>query len=186
MERKILHKTMDSDEFLRGYYLLEELYVFCRQEAIPIGGGKEELRKRIAHYLNTGQILKPKKQPQRICSTCSLETTIEENMRFSESLRVFFKQQIDSSFKFSVPFQHWLKTNVGKTYADAIVAYKQLRHTKEPTVIDKQFEYNTYIRDFFKYNKGKSLNDAILCWNYKKQKLIPHIYEPMDLQALKK
>ena len=82
----------------------------------------------------------------------------------------------------------WLKANGGKTYADAIEAYRLIieekKHSK--TSIDSQFEYNTYIRDFFADNKGSSLGDAIRCWKYKKNLKGHNRYEPSDLTALDK
>ena len=38
----------------------------------------------------------------------------------AELHRAFFKREIGDSFSFNVAFQKWLKSNSGKTYADAI------------------------------------------------------------------
>ena len=75
--------------------------------------------------------------------------------------------------------------SAGKTYADAIAAYKELKSAAkgQPKKIDKQFEYNTYIRDFFQDNKGASLSDAIKCWKYKKSIKGHNKYERSDLEA---
>ena len=83
-------------------------------------------------------------------------------------------------------FQKWLKSNAGKTYADAIVAYNEIKNTKKPGKKDigSQFEYNTYVRDFFEDNKGASLEDAIKCWKYKKSIKGHNKYERTDLKAL--
>ena len=85
-------------------------------------------------------------------------TKIEPNFVCSEKHRAFFKEHIGNSFSFNVAFQKWLKSNTGKTYKEAIVAYYQILEEKKKgkTKIDKQFEYNTYIRDFFEDNKGKT------------------------------
>ena len=85
-------------------------------------------------------------------------------------------------------FQRWLKTNAGKTYKDAIEAYRQILEEKKKskTTIDKQFEYNTYIRDFFEANKDMRLEDAITCWKYKKSLKGHNRYESSDLIALDK
>ena len=81
----------------------------------------------------------------------------------------------------------WLKTNSGKTYAQAIEAYYQILEEKKKgkTVIDRQFEYNTYIRDFFEANPGKTLQQAIACWKYKKALPGHNRYEDADLSAVK-
>ena len=79
-----------------------------------------------------------------------------------------------------------MKSNTGKTYADAIEAYYQIIDEKKhkKAEIDKQFEYNTYIRDFFAANQGKTLEDAIKCWKYKKSRQGHNRYETSDLIAL--
>lgn len=185
MERQALDLHTDIEMFLKDYYLLEELTSFCRQYGLPTSGGKMEVTQRIAHFLKTREVLKANSKARKRSDSISLDTIIIDNLSFSEDLRAFFKQEIDASFKFNVPFQRWIKANVGKTYADAIVAYKELSNSKQKTSIDKQFEYNTYIRDFFSDNSSRSLKEAIICWKYKKQVLGNHKYEKSDLIALK-
>lgn len=113
---------------------------------------------------------------------------IEENFVCSEKHRAFFKEQIGKSFSFNVAFQKWLKSNSGKTYADAIAAYHQIQNEKKntKTEIGSQFEYNTYIRDFFAANKDKTLAQAIKCWKFKKSQKGSHKYEKSDLAAIQK
>lgn len=83
-------------------------------------------------------------------------------------------------------FQNWLKSNAGRSYADAVAAYYEIKASRktEKKTIDRQFEYNTYIRDFFEQNKGRSLDDAIKCWKYKKSQPGHNHYEDADLVAL--
>lgn len=106
----------------------------------------------------------------------------------SEKHRAFFKAAIGAGFSFNVAFQKWLKSNGGKTYQDAIEAYRAILAQKKntTTVIEKQFEYNTYIRAFFAENPGKALAEAIQCWNYKKARPGHNRYETGDLAALAK
>lgn len=189
-ERPPLTKGLDSQTFRKYYYLKEELTEFCRANGLPASGGKELLTERISHFLDTGKNLPafpsaPKKKavaPDKIEPT----TEIEPNFVCSEKHRAFFKEQLGESFTFRVAFQKWLKANTGKTYADAIIAYRQImeQQKSEKPAIDRQFEYNTYIRDFFADNHDKTLTDAICCWNAKKQCPGSHRYEPADLKAL--
>lgn len=113
---------------------------------------------------------------------------IEENFVCSEKHRAFFKEQVGKSFSFNVAFQKWLKSNAGKTYADAITAYHQILQEKKSAKgkgeIEKQFEYNTYIRDFFAANKDKTLEQAIKCWKFKKSQKGHNKYEDSDLAVL--
>lgn len=111
----------------------------------------------------------------------SLDETIPQGIVCSQELRAFFQQHLGKGFHFKVEFQKWLKENAGKTFGDAVEAYKTLEH---PTDIWPQFEYNQYVRDFFADNKGASLDDAIKCWKWKKQQPGSHRYERSDLEAV--
>ena len=187
-ERPELTIELKSKEFLEYYYLKEELVSFCRENGLPASGGKAELTERIAYFLDTGKIKAAKvfRTPKHKMSEITKDSIIESDFVCSELHRAFFKSEIGDSFSFNVAFQKWLKSNSGKTYADAIAAYKEIKSTKKPgkKEIDKQFEYNTYVRDFFDDNKGASLADAIKCWKYKKSIKGHNKYERSDLTAL--
>ena len=187
-ERTELNKELDAAVFRSFYYLKQELADFCKENGLPTTGSKAELTDRIAHFLDTGNVLKfsaKRKTPVNI-GTLTEDTVIEQNIVCSEKHRAFFSEKIGKSFSFNVLFQKWLKANTGKTYGDAIRAYYRILEEKKQikTDIGKQFEYNTYIRDFFADNPGKSLHDAIVCWNYKKSLPGHHRYERADLNAL--
>ena len=187
-KRPELTTKTDANAFRNYYYLKEELVQFCRENGLPTSGSKQELTERIAHFLKTGKVLSssaPKKAAVTV-GDITENTPIEANIVCSEKHRAFFKEKIGKSFSFNVAFQKWLKSNSGKTFADAIRAYYQILEEKKKgkTVIDKQFEYNAYIRDFFADNKGKSLDDAIKCWKYKKSLKGHNRYERSDLIAL--
>ncbi len=186
--RPDLNKKLDSKTFRNYYYLKEELIDFCRENGLPVSGGKIEITDRIAHFLDTGEVLSisitKKKAP--VISGIDEDTRIETDFVCSEMHRAFFKEHIGNSFSFNVAFQKWLKSNAGKTYKEAIAAYYDILEEKKrgKTKIDKQFEYNTYIRDFFADNQGKTLEDAIQCWKYKKQLQGHNRYERSDLAAI--
>ena len=187
-ERPDLNKTLEGKTFRSFYYLKEELVEFCRENSLPVSGGKIELTDRIAYYLDTGKVLKSttKAKKGETVGVITEDTIIESNIICSEKHRAFFKERIGNSFSFKVPFQKWLKDNAGKTYGEAIIAYYEILAEKKKgqSTIDKQFEYNTYIRDFFADNKGKSLEEAIMCWKYKKGLQGHNRYEKTDLVAL--
>ncbi len=188
-ERPELNTMLDSRTFRNFYYLKEELVAFCRENKLPVTGGKIELTDRIAHYLDTGKVLglsSPKKK-KNIAGPITEDSVIEENIVCSEKHRSFFIEKIGKSFSFNVLFQKWLKSNAGKTYGDAVKAYYEILEEKKKgrTEIDKQFEYNTYIRDFFEDNKDLSLSEAIICWKYKKSHRGHNRYERSDQNALK-
>ena len=188
--RPPLDRQTDGRTFLEYYYLKKELTAFCRENQLPASGSKQELTDRIAFFLETGIVGKP--AAKRPCTHSKKlpeitgESIIEERFVCTETHRAFFKKEIGSTFSFNVPFQKWLKTHAGKTYRDAVAAYRDILEEKKKNRPDigKQFEYNTYIRDFFADNAGKTLQDAIRCWQYKKSRRGHHRYERSDLKAL--
>jgi hypothetical protein len=113
-----------------------------------------------------------------------MTSIIEENFRCAEC--AFFKSVLGGGFKFNVEFQAWLKTNAGKTYADAVSIYKEIAESKKTTVtvIGGQFEYNAYVSVFFAANKGRNLEQAIACWDHKKSLPGHDRYEASDLEVL--
>ena len=59
----------------------------------------------------------------------SLDEVIEPNVVCSQDLRPFFEKYLGKDFRYKVEFQGWLRENAGKTYRDAVEAYKALeRH----------------------------------------------------------
>lgn len=187
-QRPALDKNLDSKTFREFYYLKEELVKFCRENGLPVSGGKIEITDRIAYFLDTGKICSATTVKKRaaVISDINEDSPIEPDFVCSERHRAFFKEHIGNNFSFNVAFQKWLKNNAGKTYKEAIIAYYQILEEKKKgkTKIDKQFEYNTYIRDFFADNKGKTLDEAIKCWKYKKQLQGNNCYERSDLVAI--
>ncbi|SCY85316.1 DUF6434 domain-containing protein [Ruminococcus sp. YE282] len=187
-ERPNLNRELDGETFRSFYYLKEELTNFCRENNLPVSGGKIELTNRIAYFLDTGKVLKTSAKRKATISVGLIteNTVIEPNIVCSEKHRAFFKEKIGKSFSFNVLFQKWLKSNAGKTYGEAINAYYQIlgEKKKKKTTIDRQFEYNTYIRDFFSDNQGRNLEEAIICWKYKKSLQGHNRYEKSDLVAL--
>lgn len=186
--RPELTKELDGNTFREYYYLKEELIVFCRENGISTTGKKLEIVNRIAHYLDTGEILPVHASKMRKSNVMHIDDSviIEENIICSQVHRLYFENRIGPSFSFCIEFQKWLKANAGKTYKEAVDAYKLIRQNKHKAEIEPQFEYNTYIRDFFFANPSLSLKQAVACWNYKKKLPGMHNYESSDLIAIKK
>ena len=186
-ERPELNKNLSGAELRRWYWLKEELTDFCRENGLPASGSKTEIADRIAVFLDTGKVEttpRTKRTVKRNVENITPDTLIEDSFVCSETHRAFFKTQLGESFTFNVKFQKWLKSNAGKTYADAVEAYKEIKKDKGGRKnIDSQFEYNTYIRDFFEHNPGHTLDEAIRCWKYKKSQPGPNEYEDSDLSS---
>lgn len=189
-ERPDLDLRLSAGIFRQYYYLKEELVDFCRKNNLQATGSKSELSERIEVFLESGKRIRAERKNQKTQSAGEINPNniIEENFVCSEKHRAFFKEQVGKSFSFNVTFQKWLKSNAGKTYADAITAYHQILQEKKSAKgkgeIEKQFEYNTYIRDFFAANKDKTLEQAIKCWKFKKSQKGHNKYEDSDLAVL--
>ena len=189
MTRPPLTADLTSKEFREYYFLKEELKDFCRANGLKISGSKNDLEKRICHFLDTGKVLnesKPSHVKVENLSEIALDSKIGENFKCSEDKRKFFENEIGKGFRFKVKFQKWLKENPDKTYQDAIDAYLEIQNSKEKSKIDRQFQYNQYIQDFFENNDDKTLEDAIKCWKYKKSLKGHNRYEERDLIILEK
>ena len=189
-ERPDLDLKLSAGIFRQYYYLKEELVDFCRRNNLQATGSKSELSERIAVFLESGKRTRAEHKTRKTQSAGEIKPNniIEENFVCSEKHRAFFKEQVGKSFSFNVVFQKWLKSNAGKTYAEAITAYHQILQEKKSAKgkgeIEKQFEYNTYIRDFFAANKDKTLEQAIKCWKFKKSQKGHNKYEDSDLAVL--
>ena len=60
--RPALSLNLNSKTFRDFYYLKEELIEFCRDNNLPVSGGKIEITERIAYFLETGKVMTtPKK-----------------------------------------------------------------------------------------------------------------------------
>ena len=121
-KRPVLDRNLDSKTFRDFYYLKEELVNFCRENGIPVSGGKIEITDRIAYFLDTGKVLSAPMATKKAAaiSTISEDTKIEANFVCSEKHRAFFREHIGKGFSFNVAFQKWLKNNTGKSLEQAI------------------------------------------------------------------
>lgn len=190
-EKVLLENVSDSETFWKHYFLKEELTEFLRNRGLSASVSKAELSERIARFLDTGKVDQPtlksvRKPKNPLTEVISDYAVIPTGFVCSEASRAYFKEKIGKSFTFNVAFQNWLKQNAGKTYLDAVGAYRMILKEKKTckSVIGAQFEYNTYVRDFFSDNENRTLREAIACWNFKKSQEGSHRYEPSDLKVL--
>jgi len=193
-KRPDLNRNISVQDFKDFYWLKEELVAFCRAEGLAKSGSKIELANRIVHYIQTGKPLQNTSKPLKIQSNIdwttanlTLDTQITDSYKNSENVRAFFQKHIGKSFKFNVVFMNWMKANHGKTLAQAIDAWQDIKAQKKTTKhknIAPQFEYNRYIRDFMAANPNKDRNLAIQCWKLKKARRGDNIYHTSDLDYL--
>lgn len=189
MVRPELSIKLKSDIFLDFYWLKTELVDFCRVNNLPTSGRKDLITRRIAYFLDTGNILQ--KSSDRTVKKESIVPDLHREIpigyKNDEVHRAFFKEVIGEHFKFNVAFMNWMKGNPGKLYSEAVDKWQEIEREKrsgKKTVISSQFQYNQYTRDFFEANKNLSREDAIKCWKYKKSIPGHNRYEDKDLVCL--
>lgn len=175
-QRPDLTPSISRDDFLKYYWLKEELLRFCRAQGLPTWGAKEELTHRIDHFLTNGETIqssRPAHKKRRIGverNEISLETMLTKGYTNSEINRAFFKSVIGPEFHFTTRFMRFCREHPEATYGDAVMEWRREREERKTgkvrTEIAPQFEYNRFIRDFFEdpAHHGKSLSEAIAAW----------------------
>ena len=187
-----------AQELRRWYWLKEELLAEAKRRGLKSTGGKFTLLDRIAHHIDTGQTVWPgdKSTPAKSkfdwhSETLTPETIITDSYRNSQNVRRFFKSQVGDGFKFNIAFMTWMKTNAGKTLADAVAEYRRQQDTAaQPgfqTEIAHHNQFNQYTRDFLDVFPGAKLSLVRKAWAAKRA--LPsetgrHVFDLSDVDLL--
>jgi SAP domain-containing new25 len=167
MQRPALNCQTNAQEFLRWYWLKEELIAFCRFARIPASGPKPELTVRIAAHL-AGQALSTSPRPSRnaqMPTEFTLETTIGQGWRCSLPLGVFLRAHCGRTFRFNAAVRKFVHTQVGRSLAEAVECYRLSVAPDSPqTEIAPQLEYNRHTREFYANNPGASRQQVLEAW----------------------
>ncbi len=183
-ERIKLNRTISVEDFLSFYWLKKELHKFCSDNGLSTAGSKHEIQDRIAQFLRTGTIKKPKQTspPKKQSSVIlSLNAVIPSGFTCTREARNFFIEHAGNDFKYTVLLQRYLKAHPGITFGQLIDEWKRLTAQKKAglkTEIDSQFEYNQFTRDFFAdpTNQGKTRADCIAAWRTARNRRGAHTY----------
>ncbi len=192
MERPALDDIDDAAEFLDWYWLKEELADYCRRAGLPVSGAKADLRARIRHFLETGETLATPAGLRRAPSktkwskaTLTPETIIDESISFGPNVRGFFTQQIGAGFSCTSEFMAWVKSNPGRTLADAVDHWQALEARKSDPAFRREIapdnQYNRYVRAFFDDNPDADMKTARACWLAKSRRRGRPVYARSDL-----
>lgn len=100
-----LSREMNSETFLSFYYLKKELVDFCRKNGLPTSGRKIELTERIAHFLDTGEIIAKKVPPRKKANIGDI-TLIEQDFVCSEKHRAFLRDKLEVNFHLMLCFRN--------------------------------------------------------------------------------
>jgi len=182
----------DGATFRKWYYLKEELVAFARDHGIQSTGGKFDIADRIAHYLDHGEAppaQKARKPTSKFAwhkAELTGETIITDSYRNGPNVRRYFEQHIDG-FAFSIPLMDWMKANVGKTLADAVVEAKRIREDKRKGVKQPDQphnQYNAYTRAYFAAVPNGSHKEARALWAERRKHPGPYVFDIKDLELL--
>ncbi len=196
MKRPRFEQIKSGQEFNQWYWLKAEMVEICKRSGLPSTGRKFDLRDRIMFALDNNGKLKPENKKVKAKSkfnwakaTLTPETRLTDNVSFGPNFRSFMKSEIGNKFSCHSDFMDWVKSNAGKTLADAIEKWHELEKRKENPNFKRAIADNNmlsqYVRDFLEENKNCTLKDAKKYWLLKKQ--LPTKdgfirYEKTDLQ----
>ena len=166
---------MTSTEFDNWFWHKEELDEFCKLLGIPFNTRKNELRRRIIEFLETGMVTfqtpKPTSSFDWKKESLSLETVITDSVVFGKNLRTFMKQQVGTKFSFTAAFMDWVRNNEGKTLADAVLYWQELSTKTQSGFRFDMSDFNVmnkYLDDFLGDNPTLKREDGMKCWQKKK------------------
>ncbi len=180
MKRPPFEHIKSGQEFNKWYWLKEEMIEICKRCGLPSGGRKFDLRDRILYALDHDGKIKPEPQKTKTKSKfdwakseLTLDSKITDNVSFGPNFRGFMKSHIGNKFSCHSDFMDWVKSNEGKTLADAVKAWYKLEKRKEDPNFKRTIADNNmlaqYTRDFLEDNKNKTMKDANKYWLLKKQ-----------------
>ena len=185
-------------ELKRWYWLKSELVAHARSVGVKATSGKFVILERIAHFLDTGERAYPGDKRQSVRSKfdwhsedLTSETVITDSYKNTQNVRRYFKEAVGPQFKFNIAFMEWMRTNKGKTLADACTAYRAIREQEQTpgfrSKIKEHNQFNQYTRDFLADNPDLTMDDVRKVWVLKVQ--LPsetgrHVYSPDDLKLV--
>ena len=193
--RPYILKIANGAELKRWYWLKDELIAAARHHGLKTSGGKFEVLARIGHFLDTGETKAAGDKPQKSTSKFDWHrenltpgTIITDSYKNSQNVRRFFISHAGEKFKFNIALMDWIKSNTGKTLADALIQYHRLQgDAAQPeyrTAIKSHNQFNQYTRDFLDDNPDLGMADVRRVWALKRA--LPsadgrHSYEASDM-----
>ena len=184
-----------AQELKRWYWLKDELIAQAKYCGVKSHGAKFVILERLAHFLETGKTAWPEDRKTRITSKfdwhkdkLELATVLTNSYKNTQNVRRFFHNHVGADFKFNIAFMEWMKSNYGKTLADAVDEFKvQQKQAAMPgykTQIKPHNQFNQYTRDILADNPKIRMADVRRIWALKRA--LPtdngrHIYERSDL-----
>lgn len=192
-DRPEIAECPDAATFRQWYYLKEELVAYARANQLSASGGKFDIADRIAHFLDTGERLKPTKTPKITSqfdwhrADLSDATVITDSYKNTQNVRHYFKARLPG-FAFSIPLMDWMKANVGKTLGEAVVVAEEIAAAKkagrkQPNQPHNQ--YNAFTRAYFAAVPDGTQDEVRQLWRWRRMRPGPYVFQRTDLDAFR-
>ncbi|MEL7372181.1 MAG: DUF6434 domain-containing protein [Myxococcota bacterium] len=178
-----------AEEFRRWYWLKTELVEYCRAQGLATAGNKPDLQARIETWLTDGTRQAPAARPKRQGidwrqATLTPATRIDGAYRNTQNMRAFMKHHASPRFAFSNEFMQWMRSNVGKTLADAVAFWTELDRKKREDGYREaslpQNQYAQFSRAIAEAAPGIKAINIRRIWKLKRTGPGPHVYTPGD------
>lgn len=163
--RPPLDSSITEAEFVRWYWLRDELAQFARELGISASGHKRELTQRIASRLGGRSVSVPARRVAgvQLSGHLSRETVIPPGQRSSQQLRAFFEAELGPSFHFDAAMRDFISSGAGRTLGDALEHWRASRGAG-PVEIDPQFEYNRFTRQWHQQHPQSTRQQLLDAW----------------------
>lgn len=167
-QRPKLTPALDGQEFLRWYWLKDELIEFARELGVRASGGKELLASRIVAALDGAPFAEPAAQHpaggRQLTDPVTASTVIPPGQRCSQVVRGWFIQKVGDSFRFDQEMREFFAATDGtQTLQDALDHYRATR-AQGTKPIGSQFEYNRFTRAWHEANPDGSRDELLAAW----------------------
>ncbi|MEL4357289.1 MULTISPECIES: DUF6434 domain-containing protein [unclassified Luteococcus] len=166
--RPSLTQDLTGDEFLRWYWLKDELIDFAHTLGIRATGSKALLTQRIAAALDGLPFDEPASPRVLVAAQLSGpltgDTIIPRGQRCSQLVRAWFVAQVGEGFHFDAAMREFFAATDGnQTLNDALEHYRGTRD-QGGTSIGEQFEYNRFTRAWHADRPGGSPDELLAAW----------------------
>lgn len=166
--RPELTRQLSGAEFLRWYWLKDEVVGFARDLGLRASGPKDLVVRRVAAALDGVAYVEP--APARspggaqLAGDLSRDTVIPAGQRCSQAVRAWFVTQVGGGFAFDSPMRAFFAAADGTTtLGDALSHYRATRGSG-PDDIDAQFEFNRFTRTWHDRHPGGDRAALLAAW----------------------
>ncbi len=169
--RPDLTPALPADEFVRWYWLKDELAAFARVLGISATGAKAVLSERIGAALAGEDYAEPvagagarRRTGPQLSGPLTAHTVIPAGQRCSQVVRAWFVEQIGTGFAFDAPMREFFAATDGhQTLADALAHWRATRDRPQRE-IDAQFEYNRFTRAWHREHPTGTRAELLSDW----------------------